>query len=67
MNADRSVRLRLEIVVGESDDAPLKYQASYDLLRGVLERYVTNEVEDSNDKAPGLFNGMRSGRSLASL
>jgi hypothetical protein len=67
MNADRNARLMFEFVVGEFDDGPLKHQASYDLLRGVLERYVTNEVEDSNDKAPALFSVVRSGRSLASL
>ncbi|SRR6266542_1937539 len=59
--------LLLEILGGALNDLTLKHQVSRDLLRGILKRYVTSEVEGLNDKAPAVINGVGGDRSLTRL
>jgi len=59
--------LLTEIVVGALNDALLKHQIYYDLLRSVLKRCVVSGIEGLNDNAPAAISGVKSDRIFAGL
>lgn len=52
---------------GALNDALLKNQISYGLPRGVLKSCVVSGAEGQDDKAPAVFSGVLSDRSLTGL